>query len=405
MTEFMTGGEPSALLAADPVRIDTSDPDLQRVMAALAAGGQQVYVVGGAVRNALLGQPIADWDLSSDAPPARVMELAAAAGLKTVPTGIDHGTITVISGGKPFEVTTFRHDVETDGRHARVAFSDNLADDAQRRDFTMNALYADQTGRVIDPVGGLKDLAALRLRFVGHAPARIREDYLRILRFFRFLAWYGDAQTADPAALSACADGAAGLAQISAERVGAEMRKLLGAADPAPALALMEETGVLAQILPGASAARLPALIAVERLTETAPHWLRRLARIGGADAARALRLSRTEASYLEQITSLAQMPLPEIAYRHGADLAHDLALLHWAAGSSPAPEWQDQIAHAARQKLPLNATDLLPELQGPALGKGLKAAEQEWIDSGFAIPRADLIRIARQATDPNGKN
>lgn len=384
--------------------IDTSDADLQIVLAALTADGQQAYVVGGAVRNALLGQPISDWDISTDAPPGRVIALADAAGLKSVPTGIDHGTVTLISGGKPFEVTTFRHDVETDGRHARVVFSDNLHDDALRRDFTMNALYADALGRVIDPVGGLPDLRLRRLRFVGRPHARIREDYLRILRFFRFLAWYGDADCLDGEALTACADLAAGLGQISAERIGAEMRKLMAAPDPTASVALMQQSGVMAAILPLADPASLPRLLDQERRWSTPPKWQRRLASLAAPDAATRLRLSRDEAGYLHQISVLAQTPLAQVAYRHGPDLAVDLALLHAAQGGDLAPDWQGHIQHAAQQKFPLSASDLMPDLQGPALGKGLKAAEQEWIDSGFAIPKSNLIQIARQATDPSGK-
>ena len=167
------------------------DPALQQVLSALSAEGAQALVVGGAVRNALLGEPISDIDIATSARPAEPARLAKAAGLRTVPTGFDHGTITIIADGRGYEATTFRRDVETDGRHAVVAYSDSIEEDARRRDFTMNALYATADGRVLDPVGGLSDLAARKLRFVGDARARITEDYLRILRFFRFLAWYG----------------------------------------------------------------------------------------------------------------------------------------------------------------------------------------------------------------------
>ncbi|WP_374189447.1 CCA tRNA nucleotidyltransferase, partial [Paracoccus thiocyanatus] len=206
------------------------DPALKRVLAALAAQGAQALVVGGAVRNALLGEPASDVDISTSARPQDTVRLAQAAGLRSVPTGIEHGTVTVIADGRGFEVTSFRRDVETDGRRAVVAYSDRIEDDAQRRDFTMNALYATASGEVLDPVGGLPDLAARRLRFVGDPRARIAEDYLRILRFFRLLAWYG--READLHALAACRELRQGLAGISRERIGHEMRKLLDAPRP-----------------------------------------------------------------------------------------------------------------------------------------------------------------------------
>ncbi|TGN45943.1 CCA tRNA nucleotidyltransferase, partial [Paracoccus liaowanqingii] len=249
------------------------DQGLRRVLDALQAQGDGAWLVGGVVRNALLGEPLDDIDIATDATPDRVQALASAAGLRAVPTGIDHGTVTLVADGRGFEVTTFRRDVETDGRHATVAFSTDLAEDAARRDFTMNALYADASGQVIDPVGGLPDLVARHLRFVGDPNARIAEDYLRILRFFRFFARYG--RQADPAAVAACAAHRDGLARIARERIGAETKKLLAAPDPGPAVALMAQTGVLDLVLPGADPAALDALLAAE----PAPGgWLRRLA-------------------------------------------------------------------------------------------------------------------------------
>ena len=239
-----------------------TDPALQSVLSMLETGGHRALIVGGAVRNALLDQPVGDVDIATDAPPERVAQLARAAGLKPVPTGIEHGTVTVVAQGTPFEVTTFRRDVETDGRNATVAFSDRLEDDAARRDFTMNALYADASGAVLDPARGLPDLQSRTLRFVGTPADRIREDYLRILRFFRFLAWYAD--HAAPGTIEAITAERDGLPRVSAERIGAEMRKLLAAPDPAPALALMAETGVLSQVLPQADPTPMPALIAAE---------------------------------------------------------------------------------------------------------------------------------------------
>lgn len=372
------------------------DPALLAVLDAIEAGGNRAYLVGGAVRNALLARPADDVDLATDALPADVMRLAGTAGLKVVPTGIDHGTVTVVAGGRGFEVTTFRRDVETDGRRAVVAFSDDLAQDAQRRDFTMNALYAGRDGQVIDPVGGLPDLAARRLRFVGSAEQRIREDYLRILRFFRFLAWYG--QDADADAVAACKGLRDGLARVARERIGAEMKKLLAAPDPVRSVALMQETRVLARILPGADASALPRLIALEP-DLAAPAWPRRLASLSSPDAPKALRLSRDEARVQQSLAvALASgWSLNEAGYRMGP-CATDYALIRAARGGALPDDWQDRIARAAAARLPIGAGDLIRDLQGPALGAGLKAAEAAWIAGDFAVPVPALIAAALRA-------
>lgn len=244
------------------------------VMDCLTAGGDAAWFVGGCVRNTILAAPVADIDIATALPPREVMARADAAGLKSVPTGIDHGTVTLVADGRPFEVTTLRRDVETYGRHATVAFSDDIYEDAARRDFTMNALYADATGEVADPMGGLPDLQARRVRFVGEPTARITEDYLRILRLFRFHAWYGDPEAGiDGPALSACARLQDGLDGLSRERVGAEMTKLLSAPDPAPSAGEMAAIGILARILPGAEAHGLPDLVATEKQAGVPPRW------------------------------------------------------------------------------------------------------------------------------------
>lgn len=400
------GATPAGMTLPEAI---TGDPALRRVLAALAPA--RALIVGGAVRNALLGEPVSDIDIATDARPEQVMERAAAAGLKPVPTGIDHGTVTVVADGRGFEVTSFRRDVATDGRRAEVAFSDRLEDDASRRDFTINALYADAAGKVIDPVGGLADLAARRLRFVGDPDQRITEDYLRILRFFRFHAWYGRKGGADPAALAACARHAAGLARISRERIGAEMRKLLSAPDPAEAVALMQAAGVLAQLLPGADAAGLSALEAVpdgaagpgrcpglRDISGQKMDWQLRLAALGAEDAAGALRLSRAEARVQEELRST--LPLDEAAYRLGEARAVQLALLRASRGEGLPADWRERIGFAAAQMLPISAADLAGRLSGPALGRGLKAAEAAWIGSGFRLPVAALVDVALQAGD-----
>lgn len=367
-------------------------PATQAVLAMLTAAGHQGWLVGGCVRDALVGRPVADVDIATDARPGRVVELAKAAGLRAVPTGIDHGTVTLIADGVPYEVTTFRRDVETDGRRATVAFADRLEDDAARRDFTMNALYADATGAVTDPVGGLADIAARRIRFVGDAETRVREDYLRILRFFRFHAWYGDPEAGmDADALAAIAANADGLDRLSKERIGHEMRRLLAAPDPAPALAAMQATGVLAQVLPGADPRFVAPLVHLEP-EGLAPSWLRRLAALGGS--VEGLRLSKAEARGLDLLRAAIEGGAgpAELAYRVGEGTARDAVLVRAASGLALASDWQAQIAAGAAARFPLAAADLMPDYQGAALGRKLAEHEARWIASGFTLSREQLL-------------
>ncbi|MGH7006149.1 MAG: CCA tRNA nucleotidyltransferase, partial [Alphaproteobacteria bacterium] len=225
------------------------DASLQKLLAALCAGDEGARIVGGAVRNTLLGQPVTDIDIATTALPEATLQRAKEAGFRAVPTGIDHGTITVIAEGRPFEVTTLRADIRTDGRHAEVAFGRDWQMDAERRDFSINALYAEADGTVVDLVGGIADIESRTLRFIGDPEQRIREDYLRILRFFRFFAWYGKGRP-DGEGLKACARLKDGLARLSAERVWSELKKLLAAPDPSRALLWMRQAGVLTAILP-----------------------------------------------------------------------------------------------------------------------------------------------------------
>lgn len=371
-----------------------TDPRTQRVMEMLDSVGHKVFFVGGCVRNALIGAPVADIDISTDALPERVVQLARDAGLKPVPTGIDHGTITVVSSGLPHEITTFRDDVETDGRRAVVAFSDNIADDAARRDFTMNALYADRTGKIFDPLDGLPDLQARRVVFIEDADRRIKEDYLRSLRFFRFHAWYGDPSAGlDVEALAAIAENLDGLDGLSRERVGAEVKKLLSAPDPAPAVAAMESCGVLGRLLSGATSKNLAHLVAIDAGIPADP--IRRLAIVGGADAAVRLRLSKQEIAALQRLIQRIGdgTGLGEIAYREGGDVALNTALLRAATFEQP-PErnFKAKIANGSGQSFPVSASDLMPELEGVALGERLRELEDRWIHSDFRLTRSQLL-------------
>ncbi len=367
------------------------DPGTQAVLRLLTGHGHQAMGVGGCVRNALLGRPVQDVDIATDALPERVLQLARTAGIKAVPTGIEHGTVTLVSHGRALEVTTFRQDIETFGRHATVAFSASVAEDAARRDFTMNALYVTADGELVDPLGGLPDLRARRVRFVGVAEARIREDYLRILRFFRFHAWYGS-DGIDAEGLAACAALAEGVDSLSRERVGAEMRKLLAAPDPAPAVAAMAAAGVLARILPGADPRPLAPLVHLE--AARSPSWLRRLSAIGGTGA-EALRLSRDEARGLAaRADALAEGGTPgALGYRFGAEVAADAVLLRAAFGAQPPEEgWEQAVRQGAAEVFPLAAADLMPDLAGPALGSALRAAETRWVASGFRLTKDELL-------------
>lgn len=367
-------------------------PQTQAVLTCLTSGGWQALLVGGCVRNALLGAAVSDIDIASDARPENVTKLAEKAGFHVVPTGIDHGTVTVVAGGIPHEITTFRRDVETDGRRAVVAYSDDIAEDASRRDFTINALYARADGEVIDPLGGLPDLIARKVRFVGEAEKRIREDYLRILRFFRFHAWYGDPEGGiDAEGLAACAALSAGLETISKERIGAEMRKLLAAPDPAPSVASMAQAGVLMQILPGADPRFLAPLVHLEG--DMSPRWQRRLAVLGGGPRGQYLRLSNVEKRQMAQLDQALSGPASPavLGWRLGAESATD-AVLAMAAmtGVPPSPGWQAEVQRGAEAKFPIKAADL--DLTGKALGHRLRELEVAWCNSGLNLTRDQLL-------------
>jgi len=373
-----------------------NDPKVTRVCTVIEAGGYDIFFVGGCVRNVVLDEVASDIDMSTNARPETVMKLAKDAGLKAIPTGIDHGTVTVISSGTPFEITTFRQDVETDGRRAVVAFSNDIIDDARRRDFTMNALYARPDGSIVDPLGGIQDVLDRRVRFIEDADQRIREDYLRTLRFFRFSAWYGAIdQGFDPDTLNAISSNLDGLETLSAERVGMEMVKLLNATNPAVAVAVMRQTGVLNAVLQGADDAWLAPLIHVESLWDLLPDPIRRLAALGGTGVEKTLRLSKAQVRLLMQyrdgIGSMAGAG--ELGYRLGTDVAKGIVALRCAySGSPPVNEMLDRVVAGSAAKFPIKASDLMDVFSGPALGKRLKELEAEWIASNFTKTKEQLL-------------
>ena len=371
----------------------------QRVFRMLEDAGHQAYAVGGCVRNALLGVPVTDIDIATSATPEQTLALAQKTGLKAIPTGIDHGTITVISDTIPYEITTFRRDIETDGRHAVVAFTDSMTEDARRRDFTMNALYADASGRVHDPLSGIGDLQNHYVRFIEDANARIREDYLRSLRFFRFHAQYGNpAAGLDPDAIAAIAANLDGLETLAEERIGAEMRKLLAAPDPAPALAGMMATGALGRILSGADPRWIAPLVHLERAAKQVPDSVRRLVVLGGENVSENLRLTRIEERQRRLLSGFVSSTesLSEIAWRHGADTAWSVVLIrHALMESALPPDTEKTILEAVAATCPITARDLLEDRQGPALGAALRRAETAWVESKFQLEKERLIEIA----------
>lgn len=366
----------------------------QSLLAGLEDAGFTALFVGGCVRNALLGVPVLDTDLATDALPGTVSDIARLLGFRSVPTGIDHGTVTILADGRALEVTTFRQDAQTDGRHAVVAFTSDVAVDAARRDFTMNAIYADRHGQIIDPLGGLPDLLEARVRFVGDPVQRIIEDYLRILRFFRFHAHYGDpAMGIDAEGLAACAAHADHIPTLSRERIGAEMRKLLAAPDPAPSVASMAQSGVLAQVLPGADTTALAPLVHLEG--GAAPRWLRRLAVIGGENTGENLRLSRAEARDLGLVRDeIGSTHTPAaLGWLLKPDLAQDTVLARAAMLETALPPgWQADIQRGADATLPVKAADLQPAFQGAALGARLKDIQARWLASDLMLSKADLL-------------
>jgi len=393
---------------------------LARILALLDSGGEEARVVGGAVRNALLHEPLGDVDIATTALPEEVVRRAGAAGCKAVPTGIEHGTITVVADGQPFEVTTLREDIETDGRHAKVAFGRDWRRDAERRDFTMNALFLGRDGTVHDYVGGLADIAQRRVRFIGDAATRIGEDNLRILRFFRFHAAYGHGGPPDAAGLHACIVARAGLETLSRERVRMEMLKLMLARHAVPALTVMAETGLIEMVLGGVPLlASLSNLIKLEASLSLPPDPARRLAALGvrvTEDAERLrerLRLTNTESERLVTVgdawwrivAGLSEQAARELLYRLGHDGYLDRVLLAW----SRAPEgvadlqWRALATLPSRwsaPRFPLKAADFMARgvEKGPRLGAAMRAAEEAWIKRGFPLDREALARIVDEA-------
>jgi poly(A) polymerase len=390
-----------------------------RVLALLNGRGEEARVIGGAVRNALLRVPIVDIDIATTALPDEVIRRAKVAGIKSVPTGIDHGTVTLVVDSHPFEVTTLREDTETFGRKARVAFGRDWVADAHRRDFTINALSVDAACVVHDYVGGLNDIAARRVRFIGDPGQRLAEDYLRILRFFRIHAAFGMGEP-DRAGYLACVSARDGLATLSAERIRMEMLKLLVADGAVTAIAAMAEGGLLLQILGGvAYIGPFAAMIAAEQALGLKADAVRRLAALGVAvteDARRLgarLRLANAETKALDsmghrwwRLGGMDEAIARRRLYRLGVERYRDRLLLAWArAGGNADPvRWRELATLPQRwsaPKFPLKAADFVKRgiAQGPPLGHVLTLAEDAWLAADFPLDVAALDAIADQAT------
>ena len=397
----MTAALPSLAGAAWLVQ-----PAARRIFAALGAQGHQTRIIGGAVRNALIGGTVGEIDFATTAKPAETAALAAAAGLKTVPTGIDHGTLTIVVDGRGYEVTTLREDIDTDGRHATVRFGRDWTADAERRDFTVNALSVDADGTVHDPVGGYADILARRIRFIGAAEKRIAEDRLRILRFLRFSAEYGDG-TVDAIGLSAAIRGRDGLQALSAERVGHELRRLIVAPRAVEIVGIMQESGLLGLVLAGVGYvgpfARLVGFAAEVGGTAQAPLRLAALACRIAEDAERVTRRLRlTNAERDRMVAALAAKtafrPLPAgrsaraALYRLKEPAWRDGLCLAFADGRA-APDdaaWKalyDLPGSWAVPRFPLSGRDVVGALMpsGPAVGAVLRSIETWWIAQDFA--------------------
>lgn len=402
-------------------------PDLQRLMAVLGADGETARIAGGAVRNTLLGQPVADVDLATTNLPAETVDRAEAAGFRTIPTGIEHGTITVIAGGKPYEVTTLRADIETDGRRAKVKFGRDWKADAERRDFTINALYADADGSVTDLVGGIADLEGRTLRFIGDPEARIREDFLRILRFFRFFAWYG-AGRPEAEGLKACARLKDGLDQLSVERVWSELKKLLSAPDPSRAFLWMRQAGVLTKVLPESEKWGIDAihpLVKAEADLGWKPDPLLRLQAMVPPDAGRMeamaerLKFSKGErvrmrvwAEGRAPASDTTETQFAKELYRGDPKAIFDRLRLALAAARGRAMADNGSLIEAGgyarllkfaetwkAPEFPLKGGDLVlaGADAGPGVGKLFRKLKEEWVESGFLLNRDALLKRAAE--------
>ena len=372
------------------------NPSAQKLSKLYKNFGYQVLFVGGCVRNTILKMPVTDIDLATDAQPEEIIKIAEENNIRFVPTGLAHGTITLIIDNKNYQITTFRTDFDHDGRYAKVEFTESLLLDASRRDLTINALYCNHVGEVIDPLNGLDDIKKQKIKFIGNPNERIKEDNLRILRFFRFQAIYGNKNLEiDSIALEACHNHKSKLAALSKERITSELRKILSAPNPLEVIIKMNETGVLNELFQNVSIDSLEAYLKTEEKFKININWLGRLLSLQVTQEEESLKLTRCEFKFLKQTKSAIenQIHVLEFSYYNGVENGKIYSILqNFRHNIILSKNLLNQINSLATKKFPITAKDLMPEISGKKLGEALRSLEDRWIKSNFTLSKKDLL-------------
>ena len=375
------------------------NPSAQKLSKLYKSFGYQVLFVGGCVRNTILKMPVTDIDLATDAQPEEIIKIAKENNIRFVPTGLAHGTITLIIDNKNYQITTFRTDFDHDGRYAKVEFTESLLLDASRRDLTINALYCNHVGEVIDPLNGLDDIKKQKIKFIGNPNERIKEDNLRILRFFRFQAIYGNKNLEiDSIALEACHNHKSKLAALSKERITSELRKILSAPNPLEVIIKMNETGVLNELFQNVSIDSLEAYLKTEEKFKININWLGRLLSLQVTQEEESLKLTRCEFKFLKQTKSAIenQIHVLEFSYYNGVENGKIYSILqNFRHNVILSKNLLNQINSLATKKFPITAKDLMPEIRGKKLGEALRSLEDRWIKSNFTLSKKDLLAEA----------
>lgn len=375
------------------------NPSAQKLSKLYKNFGYQVLFVGGCVRNTILKMPVTDIDLATDAQPEEIIKIAKENNIRFVPTGLAHGTITLIIDNKNYQITTFRTDFDHDGRYAKVEFTESLLLDASRRDLTINALYCNHVGEVIDPLNGLDDIKKQKIKFIGNPNERIKEDNLRILRFFRFQAIYGNKNLEiDSIALEACHNHKSKLAALSKERITSELRKILSAPNPLEVIIKMNETGVLNELFQNVSIDSLEAYLKTEEKFKININWLGRLLSLQVTQEEESLKLTRCEFKFLKQTKSAIenQIHVLEFSYYNGVENGKIYSILqNFRHNIILSKNLLNQINSLATKKFPITAKDLMPEISGKKLGEALRSLEDRWIKSNFTLSKKDLLAEA----------
>ena len=374
------------------------DPDTKKITKMFIDKGHKIYFVGGCVRDSILGNPVTDIDMSTTALPDQITQIAKANSLRAIPTGIKYGTITIISNCKPYQITTFRKDATTDGRHAEVLYSNDMITDATRRDFTINALYADADGNVIDPLKGINDLYSRIIKFIFNPKKRIIEDNLRILRFFRFHAWYGDPdKSLDPASLNACTYYKSKVATLSNERMGAEMKKIMSAPNPISSLEAMAMAVVLELVMPKASTSQLSSLLKLENKIQRGIHWTTRAAIMTSTDLKNIWKISKVDYKKLWNLQKLkvGKDKVSKISYLYGEEFSWQYAILKYVSLNKDIPKnICTEIKRGTNALFPIKSCELINDFKGPELGKRIKDLQHAWVNSDFSLTREELLNL-----------